>query len=942
MVLKKLVDSAVDQIDVIKENVENQIEKLQEEAKVVTQNIENEIERFQEEAKDHMARFNNSFHKNDDEKKKDESVKSDLTTNEDEDEDDFISPLSSTNIIVKPPTHSDTPTQFLKKLRSPSILSRQTTGGSTASSLDEASVSSSVSDSVRCNNANMPNKITGEMGVEIYPCPKGKEEIILQYVHDRHFQYIHPNVFAPACLTNVQRMGGGGSGVSVFSGTHPILGEIVMKHGGFSDMKELFALGTIAQQLNKRGQHSPESKEASKAMKACLPEFKMVYISPQHVLYKPKAVWGKLKKLVKIGRDRSTRESFASLAQKIEMSERHLQARKSHSGVGGGGVGDDASKRQLPLMPQLITLDDSKFLGPGANIRIYECDSGNPVAYIEDRHFTRKPSLNFVLPKNHIRAVEDIAALALECNEDFDALHHLYEGLSPLMSKHLFKFTLAQKRIGGKHAKTGSQWLYDGQLDGLVLGNLIAQFIATVRNLQALTLPEEVDVVDEIRKELQQLRETPGARSDSLSAMADQYMGHAIKKNFHPQKGRIRFLRKTCKGFSDQNTFYLEQEEEEPAKHLATLVKPNALMSDVFVGASSEPPLFHPDKDFWLNIMAFATDRCRSPSATKRVWTSGLCDAGIHNLFVSRDDLYFFDLGVPALQSLPGFMTKFLFSFFHILGMQEDPDSGDGEWVRRFEVRGDKLALTQETKDLLPKAYDAFEVSLARIIEEVFDGDQSLRWLLLQYVTLQLLSDASFCLQRWSMKGGGHPREDNNHNDGLERWLWRALWDVFVAFDINTLESWERLNIEDPDSYEFANELRASIARTSIDSKELQELLRLDQLAAHPEESGSGTTTTTTTTEPPFGSECAHIHRKSKRWSSERLNLSTLRELSTAAFEYNGPICEIAEEDDDDSDSETETSYGGDSDEMPVAVPSMPKPSRHSLASLEEGHEGEE
>lgn len=222
------------------------------------------------------------------------------------------------------------------------------------SSIKSVSSAASISDSIRCNNANKPNKITGEMGLEIYPCPSGKEEVILQYMHDRHFQYIHPNVFVPARVLNVERMGGGGSGVSVFSGTHPILGEIVMKHGGFSDMKELFALGTISTQLTTRGKQNETSLQAASAMKNMLPEFKMVYISPQHVLYKPKAVWGKLKKLAKIGRE-SSLESFVSLAKKIEMSERHLKAQKSTSSVGTSGTA-----------PQdLITLNDSKFLGPG-------------------------------------------------------------------------------------------------------------------------------------------------------------------------------------------------------------------------------------------------------------------------------------------------------------------------------------------------------------------------------------------------------------------------------------------------------------------------------------------------------------------------------------------------------------------------------------------------
>lgn len=56
---------------------------------------------------------------------------------------------------------------------------------------------------------------------------------------------------------------------------------------------------------------------------------------------------------------------------------------------------------------------------------------------------------------------------------------------------------------------------------------------------------------------------------------------------------------------------------------------------------------------------------------------------------------------------------------------------------------GEKLSLTVETKRLLPKACDAFKETLDRLIEILFDGEEAVRELLINYVTLQLLSDAS-------------------------------------------------------------------------------------------------------------------------------------------------------------------------------------------------------
>lgn len=61
----------------------------------------------------------------------------------------------------------------------------------------------------------------------------------------------------------------------------------------------------------------------------------------------------------------------------------------------------------------------------------------------------------------------------------------------------------------------------------------------------------------------------------------------------------------------------------------------------------------------------------------------------------------------------------------------------------------------------------------------------AVRGLLIRYTALQLLSDAAFCLEKWQIKGGGAPSYgEGNHNRGLEKWLWRALWDVYVATDV--------------------------------------------------------------------------------------------------------------------------------------------------------------
>lgn len=76
---------------------------------------------------------------------------------------------------------------------------------------------------------------------------------------------------------------------------------------------------------------------------------------------------------------------------------------------------------------------------------------------------------------------------------------------------------------------------------------------------------------------------------------------------------------------------------------------------------------------------------------------------------------------------------------------------------------------------------ESFKEVLDRIMEELFDNDTNIKRLLLKYVVLQLLSDASFCLDRWHQKGGGMK---SFRKQKLEKWLWRCLWDNYIAADV--------------------------------------------------------------------------------------------------------------------------------------------------------------
>ncbi len=83
-------------------------------------------------------------------------------------------------------------------------------------------------------------------------------------------------------------------------------------------------------------------------------------------------------------------------------------------------------------------------------------------------------------------------------------------------------------------------------------------------------------------------------------------------------------------------------------------------------------------------------------------------------------------------------------SFFHALGMEENEK---GDWVVRFEQdESGKLRLTEKTKGLLPKVIAAFNITVDRLIKELFEGYEKVRVLLVRYVVMQLISDSGECL----------------------------------------------------------------------------------------------------------------------------------------------------------------------------------------------------
>jgi hypothetical protein len=581
----------------------------------------------------------------------------------------------------------------------------------------------------------------------------------MEFVPDEHLQDIHPNAFGPASLRDLSCLCGGGSGVRVFQGFDPQLGSVVMKHGGHKDTNELFALTTIAQELQQRN-----SPEVAIDMQSRIPEFRMIYISPNHIRDTPKELWKLLSKnmhamLHDDGGDDYSEHSFRSIASEACIAD-------------NSSVENGTSEHERTI--QLFASPTEDKVGMAVHHRRLEMVLGCDKMILEDR----ERALCYGTP-----------------GDGFPCFKRFVSKLIPFQEKRLMKFTLGQKTIGGPDVRTGFSYLAKGELHGELLETLIREYVHVIRNLQQLTLPQEEDTVEQVRNEVARIEKDVFARPVDISDEANAFVGFAIRKNYHPNKGRFFLLRRMGKDFSS-NSVILTNEEKLPARLLGIILRTGAVMSDVF---DYDPNMTtaldvksrdgNRDKcDTWRVLLRDAVS-LKGSAALKCIWNCGIADGGLHNLFLSCDKIWFFDLGEPTLQPLPAFLTKFLFSFLHSLGMADDEVNGG--WVNRF-VPGDILKLTRETQMLVPKAYDALKVTLDRLIEELFDGEEQVRGLLINYATLQLLSDAAFCLHRWTVKGGGRPK-DSNHNRNLEKWLWRALWDIYIATDLNTKKRLDQL-----------------------------------------------------------------------------------------------------------------------------------------------------
>jgi hypothetical protein len=552
---------------------------------------------------------------------------------------------------------------------------------------------------------------------------------------DRHFDHLHSNIYGPDSLQSVCGLTGGGSGVTVFAGECPRLGRLVLKHGGPKDLLDIFSLVTVQRELELRGMERPL---ASTALLSRTPRFKMIYVSPHHLRDRGIELW------IKVRRSVRGKKSSVSLKELDHWEQ---------------------SQHSLNNRPIFLSYHST------------DKESGESICRVIEKRFEINiGKFRYTIHDGEVKIVP---------GHGYKFLQEFVSELMALQEQCFWKLTLGQERIGDQNSENGAFLLMNGKLQGEFLRSTMDQFIHVIHNIRRVTLENETEMITEVRRDISALQRnsiTPTA--SQVSKVMDLFCGKAIRKNFLPKVGRFAKLMELGHRFRNHIFQFLDNCELLPTKYLGKILKEGIMMDSIFEGYPSIPSaLSLMMEKSWMQILQDAT-LCHTSIASSAIWTCGNSDAGLHNMLISTDFLWLFDLSEPERMPIPAFLTKFLMSFFHVFGMQDD--NSLKTWVVRFEPKEDGcLRLTDETAKKIPQMHTAFKYACDRCIKDIFEGDESVRTVLLNYVILQLLSDASFCLERWESKGGGEKKFYTcDRGQCLDKWLWRSLWDIYIATDV--------------------------------------------------------------------------------------------------------------------------------------------------------------
>lgn len=504
------------------------------------------------------------------------------------------------------------------------------------------------------------------------------------------------------------------------------------------------------QQLSQINDQITQIQTAMSQIQIRIPAFKMIYISPMHLREREE-------ELVNSGQFRATmmkrRHAFKSTLNAAAV-QKAIQ-----------GVDDEDNLEKLESMSlsksmrrtsRVITRQHSTLGRKGRDIHLFGADNvklssfdvkANHVDVCFGGSYCHEKRDGSILYEEgsdddddgDVDAKEEVALphtcrTAADGSDGYSTLMAFVNQLEQHQKANEWKVTLAQQTIGTtfengdinkpKSARTASSLLYEGKLQGRLLHHLIDEEIKMIRNMQLLTMPEESNVVEQVRQEyndiLQRQQRMKGMVSaEDVSDTMNDFVGKAILKNFHPEYGRFVMLRQFGRDLR-HDKIHLTEEEIVPAMHLENLfynqfdsnedefdvgeirkvaretfsmltedvpgpsdtfgdaVESKVNGSDDRAGISlsqtlnhrrsiCEHPIFASGLSQWQSLMELSLSM-KHPNATNRVWTCGLTDGGLHNLFLGEEQMWAFDLGEPSLEPIPAFLTKFLMSFFHALG----------------------------------------------------------------------------------------------------------------------------------------------------------------------------------------------------------------------------------------------------------------------------------
>ena len=214
----------------------------------------------------------------------------------------------------------------------------------------------------------------------------------------------------------------------------------------------------------------------------------MIYISPRHLRERPPGLWSRL---IRLTNEFSKRNLFSSPS----LLSDYFASQKN-------GVDGDGSPERI----------SSIYSSNAKSIRIFSSKKKE----VKVCPFPHSVDLILGSADDIMTSISGSLHYGATGN-GYDYLKIFVDALADTQEKWFWKFTLAQKTIGGASPRTASSFLGEGELSGDLLDTLIREFLLVIHNLQSLTLPDEENVVDQVRAELRGIEQEVFSRPEDIS-----------------------------------------------------------------------------------------------------------------------------------------------------------------------------------------------------------------------------------------------------------------------------------------------------------------------------------------------------------------------------------------------------------------------------------------